>query len=121
MFAKFLVAPVMALSFACLAAPTVSEAQQSMGSMHSMAPACTPEALHSAMSKMGAQFSSMESSGDMDKDYAHAMMTMSKGQRDLSAWEMKCGKDSKTMKMAKDSMHGAEMQSKAWGGLFGGG
>jgi hypothetical protein len=118
MFAKFLVAPALALGLACLAVPVV--AQQSMNSMHSMAD-CTPDAMHAAMSKMGTQFSSMQSTGDMDKDYAHAMMAMSKGQRDLSAWEMKCGKDSKTMGMAKDSMHGANSQYKAWGNIFGGG
>ena len=118
MFAKFLVAPVLALGLACLAAPVV--AQQTMSSMHSMA-GCTPDAMHSAMSKMGTQLSSMPSSGDMDKDYAHAMMVMSKDQRDMSAWEMKCGKDSKTMSMAKDSMHGASTQYKAWGNIFGGG
>jgi len=119
MLAKLLVAPVLALSLACLAAPAV--AQQSMSSMHSMAMECTPDAMHAAMSKMGSQFSSMPSSGDMDKDYAHAMMSMAKGQRDLSAWEMKCGKDSKTMKMAKDSMHGAQSQYKAWDNIFNGG
>lgn len=118
MFAKFLVAPVLALGLACLAAPVM--AQQSMNSMHS-AMDCSPEAMHAAMSKMGAQLSSMQSSGDRDKDYAHAMMAMSKGQRDLSSWEMKCGKDSKTMGMAKDSMHGASMEYKAWGNIFGGG
>jgi len=120
MFAKFLVAPVLALGIACLAAPAVGGAQQSMSSMHSMA-GCTPEAMHAAVSKMGSQMSSMESTGDMDKDYAHAMMAMAKDQRDLSSWEMKCGKDSKTMKMAKDSMHGADSQYKAWGNIFGGG
>jgi hypothetical protein len=117
MFAKFLVAPALALGLACLAAPVT--AQQSMKSMHS-AMDCTPEAMHSAMTKMGHEMSSMQSSGDMDKDYAHAMMAMSKDQRDLSAWEMKCGKDSTTMKMGKDSMHGAESQYKAWSGVSGG-
>ena len=118
MFAKFLAAPALALSLACLAAPVT--AQQSMNSMHSMAD-CTPDAMHAAVSKMAERMSSMQSSGDMDKDYAHAMMAMAKGQRDLSAWEMKCGKDSKTMKMAKESMHGADSQYRTWGGLFGGG
>jgi hypothetical protein len=118
MFAKFLVAPAFALGLACLAVPVV--AQQSMNSMHSMAD-CTPDAMHAAMSKMGTQLSSMQSSGDMEKDYAHAMMVMSKDQRDMSAWEMKCGKDSKTMGMAKDSMHSANSQYKAWGNIFGGG
>ena len=115
MFAKFLVAPVLALSLASLAAPVV--AQQSMNSMAG----CSSEAMHAAVSKMAGQMSSMQSSGDTDKDYAHAMMMMAKGERDLSSWEMKCGKDSKTMKMAKDSMHGADSQYKAWGGIFGGG
>lgn len=119
MFAKFLVAPVLALGLACLAAPTLVGAQQSMNSMHSTMD-CTPEAMHSAMTKMATGAASMQSTGDMDKDYAHAMMAMSKDQRDLSAWEMKCGKDSKTMKMAKDSMHGAESQYKAWSGVAGG-
>jgi hypothetical protein len=115
MFAKFLVAPVLALGIACLAAPVV--AQQSMNSMAG----CTPEAMHAAVSKMAASMSSMPTSGDMDKDYAHAMMMMAKGQRDLSSWEMKCGKDSKTMGMAKDSMHHSDSEYKAWGGIFGGG
>jgi|SRR5579863_4747289 len=119
MFAKFLVAPVLALGIACLAAPAVGGAQ-SMNSMHSMAD-CTPDAMHAAVAKMADRMSSMQSTGDMDKDYAHAMMAMAKGQRDLSAWEMKCGKDSHTMGMAKDSMHRADSQYKAWGGLFGGG
>lgn len=114
MFAKFFVAPVLALGLACLAAPAVA-----MSSMNSME-ACTPDAMHAAVAKMAAKMSSMSSTGDMDKDYAHAMMAMAKGQRDLSAWEMKCGKDSKSMKMAKDSMHGADMQYKAWGGILGG-
>ena len=117
MFAKLLVAPVLALALASVTAPVV--AQQSMNSMHSMAE-CTPDAMHAAIAKMGSHMSSMQSTGDMDKDYAHAMMAMSKDQRDLSAWEMKCGKSSKTMKMAKDSMHGADTQYKAWGEIFGG-
>ncbi len=117
MFAKFLVAPVLALGFACLAAPVV--AQQTMNSMHSMA-GCSSDGMHAAMAKMADRMSSMQSSGDMDKDYAHAMMMMSKDQRDMSAWEMKCGKDSKTMGMAKESMHHADSQYKAWGGIFGG-
>ena len=120
MFAKFLVAPVLALGIACLAAPAMVGAQSSMNSMHSMA-GCTPDAMHAAVSKMAGAMSSMPSSGDMDKDYAHAMMMMAKGQRDLSSWEMKCGKDSKTMGMAKDSMHHADSQYKAWGNIFGGG
>jgi hypothetical protein len=119
MFAKFLAAPVLALGLACLAAPAVGGAQQSMNSMHS-AMECTPDAMHAAMTKMAHEMSSMQSSGDMDKDYAHAMMAMSKDQRDLSAWEMKCGKDSTTMKMGKDSMHGAQSQYKAWSGIAGG-
>jgi hypothetical protein len=117
MFTKFLIAPALALSLMSLAAPVV--AQQSMNSMHS-ATDCSADAVHAAATKMANQMSSMQSTGDADKDYAHAMMAMSKGQRDLSSWEMKCGKDSKTMNMAKDSMHGADTQYKAWGALLGG-
>jgi len=114
---KLLGASALALGLVFVASPAVVTAQ---GSMNSMAD-CTPSAMHAAMTKMAGQMSSMQSTGDMDKDYAHAMMAMAKGQRDLSAWEMKCGKDSKTMKMAKDSMHSGDMEYKAWGGLLGGG
>lgn len=114
---KYLGVTALAIGLAFVASPAVVSAQGSMNSMS----ACSPDAVHAAVSKMASHMSSMQSTGDADKDYAHAMMAMSKGQRDLSAWEMKCGKDSKTMKMAKDSMHGAETQYKAWDGLLGGG
>lgn len=114
---KLLGVSALALGLAFVASPAVVTAQ---GAMHSMA-GCTPDAMHAAMSHMGSAMSSMKSTGDMDKDYAHAMMAMAKDQKDLSAMEMKCGKDSKTMGMAKDSMHSSDTQYKAWGNLLGGG
>ena len=114
---KYLGISALAIALAFIGSPAVVVAQSAMNSMAD----CTPVAMHAAMSKMGAQLSSMQSTGDMDKDYAHSMMAMTKDQHDLSAWEIKCGKDAKTAKMAKASMHGAETQYNAWSNLLGGG
>jgi len=97
MFAKFLVAPVLALGLACLAAPAVGGAQQTMSSMSD----CSTDAMHAKMMKMTTEAQSMKSSGSMDKDYAMMMEKMTKDAHAMSMWEMKCGKDAKMMGWAK--------------------
>ena len=61
---------------------------------------CTPDAMHSSMMTMREHMSSMKSTGNVDKDYAAMMAMVTKSMRDMSAWEMKCGSDAKTKKMA---------------------
>ena len=100
MFAKSLRVMALGLGIALISFPAAALADET--TMKSMAD-CTPDAMHSSMMSMQGKMSSMKSTGNVDKDYAAMMMMMAKSLRDMSAWEMKCGKNAKTKKMAGDS------------------
>lgn len=68
------------------------------------APACSSDALHSAMTSMSKKLAAVQLSGSPDKDYAEAINSMMESEQMLNSWEMKCGKNAKLMKMAGD-MH----------------
>ena len=67
-------------------------------------PACSSDALHSAMMSMSKKLAAVKLSGSPDKDYAEAINSMMESEQMLNSWEMKCGKNAKLMKMAGD-MH----------------
>lgn len=63
--------------------------------------ACASASIHSVATSTSSQIGAVKTTGDADKDYAALMAVLTKSARDLSSWEMKCGKSSKTMKMAE--------------------
>ena len=66
------------------------------------APACSSDALHSAMMSMSKKLAAVQLSGSPDKDYAEAINSMMESEHMLNSWEMKCGKNAKLKKMAGD-------------------
>lgn len=66
------------------------------------APACSSDALHSAMTSMSKKLAAVQLSGSPDKDYAEAINSMMESEQMLNSWEMKCGKNAKLKKMAGD-------------------
>jgi hypothetical protein len=80
-----------------IAMPAV--AQQSMKSDMSM---CSADAMHASMKAMAAKMTALQLSGTPDRDYAQAISQVLQMEHDLNSWEMKCGKNAKTMKMAGD-------------------
>jgi hypothetical protein len=75
-------------------------AQQSM--MKSDMSMCSADSMHASTKAMAAKMEALQLSGTPDRDYAQAIMQVMKMEHDLNAWEMKCGKNAKTMKMASD-------------------
>ena len=63
---------------------------------------CSTDAMHSSMKAMAAKMTALQLSGTPDRDYAQAISQVLQMEHDLNAWEMKCGKNTKTMKMAAD-------------------
>lgn len=97
MLLRFVKATAFAFGIALIGLPAYA-----MDSMMSSTPACTSDALHSAMASTAKKISSMQLSGTPDRDYAQAINAMMESEHMLNAWETKCGKNAKLMKMADD-------------------
>jgi hypothetical protein len=97
LFSRF----VKAAAFALALGLVVAVPAYAMDAM-TATPACTSDALHTAMASTAKKFESLQLPGTPDRDYAEAINSVMESEHMLNAWETKCGKNAKLMKMASD-------------------
>lgn len=114
MLPTFVKATAFALGLALIGLPAYA-----MDSM-TATPACSSDALHSAMLSMSKKLAAVKLSGSPDKDYAEAIDSMMESEHMLNSWEMKCGKNAKLMKMAGDMQKNLSTVHDQMASLIGG-
>ena len=95
MFSRFAGATALAVGLGLMAFPAFAADKMMAG------PSCSADSLHSAMAATASKMSSMAMSGSADDNYTAAIKQLMDTEHKLNAWEMKCGKDAKMMKMAE--------------------
>jgi hypothetical protein len=97
LFSRFVQAAAFALALGLVVA-VPAYAMEAMAAT----PACTSDALHAAMASTAKKLESLQLPGTPDRDYAEAINSVMESEHTLNAWETKCGKNAKLMKMAGD-------------------
>lgn len=70
-------------------------------SVASADPTCSSEGIKSLVTATSSQLSSLQLTGNSDKDFAASTTTMMRGIKALSQWESKCGSNDKMDAIAK--------------------
>ena len=102
LFSRFARASALALGLGLIALPALAADSMSGGKMMMATPSCSADSLHAAMAAMSSKIAAIKLSGSPDRVYAEAIDQMMESEHTLNAWEMKCGKNAKLMKMAGD-------------------